>query len=101
MWPSRHDGYLVTGAVESELLMSVESATAFLEQMDGQPDVFSKLESCKEAVALGETIQLSFTVDEFHTAMMKRNGTLSEEALLQVSAGVGGPFGNGCIGCSP
>lgn len=81
--------------------MSVENATKFLEHMNEQPDVFSKLGSCKEAVALGETMQLSFTVDDFHTANLKGNETLSEEALLQMSAGVGGPFGGGCIGCSP
>lgn len=81
--------------------MSVQNATTFLEAMDGQPEVFAKLGACKEAVALGETMHLPFTVDDFHTAMQMRNATLSEEALLHMSAGVGGPFGGGCIGCSP
>jgi hypothetical protein len=59
--------------------MSVENAMAFLEHMDAQPDVFSELGSCKEAVSLGETMHLSFTVDDFHTARIKRNEQLSED----------------------
>lgn len=81
--------------------MSVENATLFLDAMDEQPEVFSKLGACKEAVQLGETMELLFTVDDFHTAMRYRNERLSQEDMQQMSGGAAVEYVGGCIWCPP